>query len=287
MDVLIIGADNPVGSALKSAFSQWGRHQVSELTATASRWRSERQAKKAARKGNPQAVIDLRLGWQIASGVEPEAIDLERSFWLAKACERSEMHYLLLSTDAVFSGNSGRSFREHDPADATVSPGLQMSAHEERVLQASPSALILRSGPLFASSGENMLTGIIADIAAQSRPTYDNQLTFSPVATLDLARVISAIVDQLSADAELSGIFHYCSGDRATAYDFAETVLAAANQYVDCGEFRPEASGEAGTAVNGKQVRVLDCTHLRDSFAIKQMPWRGFVSAEVEAVFDE
>ena len=128
------------------------------------------------------------------------------------------------------------------------------------------------------------VAGIIADIAAQEHPTYDNQLTFSPVATSDLARVVAAIIDQLSAGANLAGIFHYCSGDRATAYDFAETVLAAANQYLDCGDFRPAPSDEDQ---HSKLIRVLDCSRLRDSFAIKQMPWRGFVSAEVEAVFEQ
>ena len=82
MDVLVIGADNPVGVVLQGAFVQWGRHQSLPLTTAASRWRSERQAKKAARKDRPDAVVDLRLAWQLAVGEPIQPIDLERSYWL-------------------------------------------------------------------------------------------------------------------------------------------------------------------------------------------------------------
>ena len=38
-----------------------GRHEVVELTRSGSRWKSERQAKKAVRRANPDVVVDIRV----------------------------------------------------------------------------------------------------------------------------------------------------------------------------------------------------------------------------------
>ena len=283
MDVLVIGADNPVGVVLQGAFVQWGRHQSLPLTTAASRWRSERQAKKAARKDRPDAVVDLRLAWQLAAGEPIQPIDLERSYWLAKACERSDIHYLFLSTDAVFESNAGRHFRETDTPDAASEPGATMASLEAQITQGAPNALILRTGPLFASFDANLLTRVMDRMSAETTATFDDRLTFSPVATVDAARVMAAMLDQLAVGAQAGGTFHYCAGDRATEYGFAEAALAAASQYMDCSDVSIEPSNSEPSERG--VIRVLDCSRLRDSFAIKQVPWRGFINPVVKQFF--
>ena len=399
MDVLLVGSDNPLGAALRGVLAQWGRHRAAGLTVAGSRWRSERQAKKTVRKGRPDAVVDCRLAWQIAAGDVPTAADIERGHWLAKACERSGMRYILLSCDRVFSGLTGRRLRESDPADASAAPGVQMLELESRVVQAAPSALVLRTGPLFASVGRNLLTQTLErmDLAATRPPEpapglsraqspgpvaeasgraarlslpkteparaaeFDNRDVFCPVCSVDAARVIAAILDQLSVGARACGIYHYGSCDRATAYDFAEAALAAARPWLNsdrrarapeparaCPEPVPSAvaghsrgaqsqgavagaqsrgavpgaqsqgavpgaqsqgavpraqSQGAVAGANGRaarlsppkpefaevspkaETRVLDCSRLRNTFAVKQVSWRDFVHAVVQQYY--
>lgn len=295
MHVLLIGSDNPVGHALQGAFSQWGRHRATLLTAGASRWRSERQAKKVVRKGDPDVIVDLRLAWMAASGEVPTPDDIERAHWLAKASERSGMRYLLLSADSVFSGQGTRSLRETDVPDARRAPGLQLLDAEDRVTQASASAIVLRSGPLFAAFDPNMLTSLLHGLDAGTPGAFDDRDVFCPVANIDIARVLAAILDQLGVGADLQGVFHYCSGDRATAYGFAEAVLAAAGQFHDLGAVAisameaspaPAPADAAESAEVARPVsRVLDCSRLRDSFAIKQVPWRGFINPLVKQFY--
>ena len=337
MDVLLVGSDNPLGAALRGVLAQWGRHRAAGLTVAGSRWRSQRQAKKAVRKGRPDAVVDCRLAWQIAAGDVPTAADIERGHWLAKACERSGMRCILLSCDRVFSGLTGRRLRESDPPDASAAPGLQMLELESRVAQAAPSALVLRTGPLFAGVGRNLLTQTLErmDLAA-TRPAepgraaeFDNRDVFCPVCSADAARVIAAILDQLSVGARACGIYHYGSCDRATAYDFAEAALAAARPWLNsdrrarvpepapslpgaCPEPVPSAvagrsrgaqSRDAVAGANGRaarlsspktepaegspkaETRVLDCSRLRNTFAVKQVSWRHFVHAVVQQYY--
>jgi dTDP-4-dehydrorhamnose reductase len=278
VEVLVVGSDTAVGSALLAAFAQWGRHEAMPLTLAAARWRSERQAKKAARKGGPQAIVDLRITALLASGFDLREIDLERAHWLAKACERSGIRYLLLSSDRVFSGAGGRSLREEDEPDATDAVGSGLAEIERRVVQAAPSALVLRIGPLFAARPHNLLSITCRNMGEASQAVFDDRAVFCPVANLDAARVVSAILDQLSAGAMASGFYHYCSTDRTTAYGFAEAVLAAASQYADCGDIAIRPTEDGG---EGSTQHVLDCSRLRDAFAIKQVPWRGFINTLV------
>ena len=391
MDVLLVGSDNPLGAALRGVLAQWGRHRAAGLTVAGSRWRSERQAKKAVRKGRPDAVVDCRLAWQIAAGDVPTAADIERGHWLAKACERSAMRYILLSSDRVFSGLTGRRLRESDPADASTAPGVQMLELESRVVQAAPSALVLRTGPLFASVGRNLLTQTLErmDLAATRPPEpalsavaersreaqspgpvagasggaarlsppktdglslpkaepgraaeFDNRDVFCPVCSVDAARVIAAILDQLSVGARACGIYHYGSCDRATAYDFAEAALVAARPWLSsdrrpyaarapeparslsraCPERSRGAQSRGAVAgANGRaarlsppkadglsppktelaevspkadglslpktETRVLDCSRLRNTFAVKQVSWRYFVNKVVQQYY--
>ncbi|MFT7288059.1 MAG: dTDP-4-dehydrorhamnose reductase [Halieaceae bacterium] len=298
MDVLLVGADNPVGVALQGAFTQWGRHQSIPTSTAASRWKSERQAKKAARRGKPQVVVDLRLAWQIAAGEIPLPVDIERSHWLAKACERSGMCYIMLSSDRVFSGKLSRSLRTSDPCDAQTPEGLLLVEAERRVLDAAPSAIVLRCGPLFAGFDSNMLTGLLQQMEPERGIFCDDIHTFCPVASVDAARVIAAVLDQFSVGAEASGIYHYCSGDKTTEYGFAEVVLAAASQHHDCGDVllhadrhgKAQAASRASDSTPDRdelapEQRSLDCSRLRDAFAVKQVAWRGFINTLVKQYY--
>ena len=301
MDVLLVGSDNPLGAALRGVLAQWGRHRAAGLSVAGSRWRSERQAKKAVRKGRPDAVVDCRLAWQIAAGDVPTAADIERGHWLAKACERSGMRYILLSCDQVFSGLTGRRLRESDPADASAAPGMQMLELESRVAQAAPSALVLRTGPLFAGVGRNLLTQTLErmDLAATRPPEpgraaeFDNRDVFCPVCSVDAARVIAAILDQLSVGARARGIYHYGSCDRATAYDFAEAargaVAGANGRAARLNSPKTDGLSPPKTelaAVSPKaEIRVLDCSRLRNTFAVKQVSWRHFVNKVVQQYY--
>ena len=99
----------------------------------------------------------------------------------------------------------------------------------------------------------------------------DNNLRGCPVAADDGARVMSALAGPAEYwPGEQWGIFHYCSSDTATYYEFAEALLASASQF---SEFSPSAvqlqrEPEGLAPLN----RSLNCSKIRNTFAIKQCP---------------
>lgn len=280
MDVVLLGADTPLGQELQRTCVQWGRHSVEPLGAASSRFRSERQAKKAVRRGNPEVVVDLRLAALMAAGQTLHPADVERCHWLAKACERSQMLYFLLSSDRVFSGTVQRPLREVDATDAEDSLGLALTEAETLTRDGAPSACILRTGPVFSATGDSWLVELMQQLSVSRRLLLDDSVLFCPSSVTDVARVIAAMLDQCSVGADASGVFHYCSTDRTSHYGLAEVVLASAGQFDDLGDVILEPQSEHADA-----ARVLDCSRVRDVFAIKQLPWRGQINDVVHSYY--
>jgi dTDP-4-dehydrorhamnose reductase len=283
VQVLVVGADSAAGMELQAALARWGRHRLTLLGVSAARWKSERQAKKAVRRSRPDIVVDLRVPHMLAAREAIQPLDLERGHWLAKASQRAGIAYLYLSSARVFSGRLPHPYRVQEAPDAEQSPGSLLLEAEARVRDGCDRHLILRVGPVFASTGDNLLTRLLAPLAAGESLALDDHDQFCPVDAGDLARVVSAVLDQLDAGAEAWGTYHYASSDRTTRYGFAEALLAAASQFAAC----EGASIERAPEPEERAPRnwSLDCRELRDTFAIKQMPWRGVVSAAVRDYF--
>ena len=282
MDLVLIGSDSPLGLAVQRRLEDAGRHGVRPITLAASRFGSERQAKKAVRRGSPGAVVDLRLSALFGNGEDITAPDIDRCHWLAKACARSSMLYLLLSRDRVFSGQHRRPLRESEAPDAQDETGLALREAESRVLDVGEAGSVLRTGPLFSAHGGNLLVMTLEALLASRQASFDDSDQFCPSAVDDIARVIAAMLDQVSAGAEARGIFHYSAAERTTRYGFAEALLASAGQYADLGDISLVTEGDAADGGS----RTLECNRLRDTFAIKQLPWRGQISAAVRDYFD-
>lgn len=282
MRVLLIGADTPLGLALEEHLGRWGRHELDSVSFTSSRWKSERHAKKAIRRARPDMIVDLRLQGAADGGERLSEQDVERCHWLAKACQRNDGRYLLVSTPRVFAGQQDRAYSDSDIPDNPETLAQLLQRAEELVRATCERHLILRMGPVFSYRGRNPLTDMLSQLIEGGTLTLDNSLRGCPVAAVDAARVTAAVLDQVGAGAESWGVFHYCSADVTSCYEFAEVLLASASQF---SEFSPDAVSlreeESGRALSWR----LDCARLRNTFAIKQVAWRGFIADAVTLYF--
>jgi len=281
--ILIVGSDTSLGDALLDFLLTQGRHTVEVLSLGDCRWKSERQAKKALRRANCELVIDARI---VAAADGDEIIhdlDINRTLWLAKASHRNNVGYLYLSSSRVFSGTVERLYSEDDYPDDEGVLGELLLRSETAVRDYCERHLILRLGPVFSHRYSNALTRILGQLVEGGSLCLGNNLRGSPVVAEDAARVVSALADQLSTDADVWGIYHYCSSEATNCYEFAESLLAAATQYA---EFQPgvvkmEKPDESTAILN----RALDCAKIRNTFAIKQVAWRSFVAGSVKNYF--
>lgn len=285
MRVLILGSDSPLGRALAEMLGALGRHELVALTGANSRWKSERQAKKAIRRAAADVVVDIRMEAVTDSGQGIAELDLKRCQWVAKCCKRDDICYLFVSSSRVFSGRLDRFYNEGDTPDSEEEVGRLLANAEAVVREYCRRYLILRLGPIFASDGSNLVTHMLGEMIRGEHLVLDNNLRGCPVASSDGARVISALLDQISTGAELWGIYHYASSEAATYYEFAESILASASQF---SEFSPQAVELEQLAADAPSLnRSLECSKIRNTFAIKQLPWRNAIADMVKEYFKQ
>lgn len=282
--VLLLGSDTPLGHSLGKLLLRLGRHEVTGLTRAACRWKSERQAKKAVARSKNEIVVDLRIA-AASDGIDLlQEADVKRCHWVAKACQRSAMTYLYVSSSRVFSGRLDRPYTEDDQPDNETGAGALLASAEQLVCDSCERHLVLRLGPVFSFEGTNLITQMLGELGTEGGSlVMDNNLRGCPVAADDGARVISALLDQLGTGVEASGIYHYCSSDSATYYEFAEALLASASQFSEfsADAVQLECQPEGLAPLN----RALDCSKIRNTFAIKQAPWRSAVPGIVKQYY--
>lgn len=284
MRVLILGSDTPLGNALVTHLAALARHELTLMSRSACRWKSERQAKKSVVRAKSDICLDLRIEAAGYGGIQLQDADLKRSHWVAKACSRTETAYFYISSSRVFSGQLARSYVEEDIPDNEETVGQLLALAEELALSCERH-LILRFGPVFSSEGSNLITQLLGPMREGDSLIMDNNLRGSPVAAADAARVISGLLDQLSTGLEPWGVYHYGSSDTATYYEFAEALLAAASQFFEFSASAVQLEKESEGLP--PRDRTLECKKIRDVFAIRQVPWRGAISDLVKHYYEQ
>jgi dTDP-4-dehydrorhamnose reductase len=281
--VLVLGTDSPLGQALAEYLQKLARHDCVLMSRAACRWKSERQAKKVVARAKCDIVVDVRIEAAGDGGDPIQELDLKRCHWVAKACQRSKIPYLYISSSRVFSGQLERPYTEEDLPDNEETVGQLLANAEQLVRDSCERHLILRLGPIFSYEGTNLITQMLGPMLQGGSLVLDNNLRGCPVAAADGARVVSALLDQLSTGLEPWGIFHYGSSDTATYYEFAEAMLAAASQFSEFGSSAVQLEREPdGLAPLN---RTLDCSKIRSTFAIKQVPWRSAIAGIVKQYY--
>jgi dTDP-4-dehydrorhamnose reductase len=283
--VLILGSDTPLGQALVGRQDLLARHETVLMSRSACRWKSERQAKKSVVRAKCDIVVDVRIEAAGDSGEQIQELDLKRCHWVAKACQRTAIAYLYLSSSRVFSGQLDRPYMEEDFPDNEETVGQLLSMAEQLVRDSCERHIILRLGPIFSYEGTNLITQMLGPMRQGGSLILDNNLRGCPVAADDGARVISGLLDQLSTGLEPWGIYHYSSSDTATYYEFGEALLASASQFSEFSSSAVQLEREPDglTPLN----RALNCSKIRNTFAIKQVPWRSAIADLVKHYYEQ
>lgn len=203
---------------------------------------------------------------------------------LTECCNEREWIWLMLSDSRVFPGLSKKRFVETDAPAPTTAAGKQLLERENFIADAIERHLILRTGPLIASGGDNLLMRLLARMRTGGLVTLPDAQRFCPTPVADIARVVGAIHDQLDCGAVAWGTYHYESADPTNGYEFAEVVLAAATQYWPMGAEAVQL--RSGTADSAADVYpLLNCQRIRDTFGIQQLPWRRAIPSLLKQIY--
>ena len=123
MRVLVLGNDTPLGYSISAFANPLRRHELIGISIEKTRWGRERKVRRVVRDAAPDIVLDTRIVTQIDSSDRIGQRDVQRTAWLAEACERIGASYFYLSSAFVFSGQMTRPYLESDTPDVTSGLG--------------------------------------------------------------------------------------------------------------------------------------------------------------------
>jgi len=253
-----------------------------------------------ASDGQTNGVLSAGEPWKLFEGVDivvnmlslqcleqqSEETGIDSLVSLAHACDRAGVPIIQLSTSQVFDGLNSRRFKETDSVVSGTEVSAMLSRMEESLRGNCSRHIILRTGPLFSSAKENLLTNLLSRVSRGDSLSLSRLDNSCPMHAKDLARVVSAIIDQLGCGCESWGTYHYCSSDPVSSFLFAETVLGVAAQYTDA-DAHPLTLESSDATLTEWSRPVLNSDKIRNTFGIKQLPWRAFIVPTVKQYFDD
>jgi dTDP-4-dehydrorhamnose reductase len=204
---------------------------------------------------------------------------------LVDNCRQRQLPLLMISDSRVFAGAAKQRYRESDATAPVVPAGVQLLQREQYLAQQLEHHVILRTGPLIATTGDNLLTQLVQSFRRGGPLAVATEPRFCPTPVADLARVISGIIDQLNCAAPCWGVYHYHSSDAASVYEFAEATLASAAQYWDMGGGKVQLQGVVMEPPGGVYP-LLNCQRIRDTFGIQQLPWRRAIPQLLKDIYE-
>ena len=214
--------------------------------------------------GSVRAVLDGLRPWAVVNAAgyvrvdeaeaEPERCLRENAqgpALLAAECAARGVPLLTFSSDLVFDGCNTAPYVESDPVSPINAYGRSKAAAEARVLDAQPSALVVRTSAFFGPwDAHNFVTVALRELQAGRAFTAAGDATVSPTYVPDL---VNACLDLL-IDGE-RGIWHLATPGAVTWAELARRAAALAG--VDAARLEARPSREMGLVAPRPLYTVL------------------------------
>ena len=172
---------------------------------------------------------------------------------LAKECRRRRIPFILISSGAVFSGNSMSLFNEDSPPEPLNIYAQTKYLAEILALEISEKNLILRTGWVFGAGNNsnriNLLDKMISLTAEGKKVRASNDQYGSPTYVKDLVGELKRIISESS-----SGIYHIVNSERASATDF---IVEAKNILKSSSEIEQVSAKEFSSGIVRSQSECL------------------------------
>lgn len=191
---------------------------------------------------------------------------------VAKATGLAGARLIHISTDYVFDGRRSTPY----PPDAPTNPiniyGASKLEGEKLALAAAPSAVIIRAGWLYSTTGRNFLVSILTALRASRPLSVVSDQKGCPTSAHEFALAIWKM-----PSVSLQGIYHWANLGSASWYDFAREIAQIAQQLGLLREepkIRAVTTAEYAREAKRPSYSVLDPTTLAGALEVSPSFWQ-------------
>jgi dTDP-4-dehydrorhamnose reductase len=281
MKILLTGAQGQIGHELArrlrsaNTLVAFDRTQLDLADADAT--------SRAVRAVRPDLIINAAAHTAVDRAErEPElafAINAVAPEVLAAEAARARSALIHYSTDYVFDGTKTTPYRFDDPPNPQSVYGRSKLAGEQAVLHSGASAVILRTGWVYAMRGRNFLLAILRQIGVKDELRVVNDQRGCPnwagalaQATID---IIAAGLAQNAGETSFGkrgGVHHLSCAGEATWFDFAARILELRSPD-PMPRLVPVSTNEFPALAARPRYSVLDCSRTVSTFGLALPQW--------------
>jgi len=192
---------------------------------------------------------------------------------LAEYAGEHGMSLLQLSSSYIFDGRKQSAYISSNPGQPVNELGNWQWECEQAIRTLLPRHILLRTG----WSLGRFLRKVQKVAASSATVKLSGKCHGQPVTVTDLARVMTAIIKQIDCGAEVWGTYQYAGAEDISLYELGLAIaglpgipsgLRVVDEMADWATLEP---------LNATMI----CTKIRNTFGIKQLPWRSGLAEEL------
>lgn len=169
---------------------------------------------------------------------------------LAVACQKADSALVYISTDYVFDGTKGESYREYDTTNPLGVYGKTKYFGEVYIRDLLDKFYIVRTSWLYGYHGPNFITTMLNLAKTHDSINVVSDQIGSPTYTVDLATAINELIKQPKY-----GIYHITNSDSCSWYEYALEIFKNAGIEI---EISPVTTEEYSSPAPRPKYSVLD-----------------------------
>jgi dTDP-4-dehydrorhamnose reductase len=225
----------------------------------------------------PQQVLNAAAYTAVdAAEAEPEAAERANALgpgYLAAACQQRQIRLIHVSTDFVFDGESSHPYAPGAPTAPLGEYGRSKLAGELAVRSAQPQALVIRTGWVYSSYGNNFVKTMLRLMAQRD----ELSVVADQVGTPTWARGLAQALWAAAARPQLQGIYHWSDAGVCSWYDFAVAIYEEASALellASSTRLRPIPATQYPTPAQRPSYSVLDKADSWRDLELEGVHWR-------------
>ena len=207
---------------------------------------------------------------------------------LADCCERQGAALIHISTYRIFDGKKKEAYTEKDAPNPTGVLATSRWQAEQQIHQRCKRHVIVRFSWVISELRNNLLRYLLNQITKKKEVAVVADQLGCPTPAEDAARVIVALLQQLSCGAEAWGTYHYTGAEPVSENSFAEMVIAEASQHCQLKVRKlkmDKVSDREG--IQPPANATLSNTKILNTFGVHNRPWRNTLSRIIRTYYQD
>jgi len=268
--VLVIGAKGMLGRDVMEELRSSSLYDVTGWDIDEIDVRVEMDTVEKISRLGPEIVINLAAHVNVdeceSQTEKAFAVNAEGMRHVALGAVKCGARVVYISTDYVFDGEKGRAYAEDDSPHPLNVYGRSKLQGERYVQELTKDGVIVRTQWLFGKHGNNFVASVLRQAREKKELSIVDDQTGSPTYTVDLAKVLSALI-QCGA----RGIFHAANRGTCTWFEFGQSILELSG--MSGVSIRPISAKELNRPAIRPPYSGLNCERLKQVTGMTLRPW--------------